>query len=143
MRCRFDTLIRKAVVLLIPLAISGCISLRIDKIQEGVEIFPPTDEFARGKTSLQEILSCYGAPDDLVDMNGDFALHFRKALYRSLNISLGIPLKNIALPNPSIATTGNLLRYDTVIFIFTADNVLKDIKFEKGTSRSLWEDYWQ
>jgi hypothetical protein len=142
MRCRFDTIVRKAVVLLIPLAISGCISLRIDKIQEGVEIFPPADEFAKGTTSLEEILSYYGAPDDLVDMDGDFALHFRKALYRSINISLGIPLKNIALPNPSIATTGNLLRYDTVVFIFTADNVLKDIKFEKNTIRSLWEDYW-
>lgn len=143
MRCRSDTIIRLAAVLLIPLAISGCISLRIDKIQEGVDVIPPKDEFIRAKTSLKEILSYYGAPDDLVDINGDFALHFRKALYRSINISLGIPLKNIALPNPSIATTGNLLRYDTVIFIFTADNVLKDIRFEKGTSRSLWEDYWQ
>jgi len=89
MRCRFDSTIRIAAVLLIPLAISGCISLRIDKIQEGVDVLPPTEEFARGKTSLKEILSCYGAPDDLVDMNGDFALHFRKALYRRINITLG------------------------------------------------------
>jgi hypothetical protein len=39
--------------------------------------------------------------------------------------------------------TGNLLRYDTVVFIFTADGVLKDMKYEKGTSRPLWEDYWK
>jgi len=142
MRCRFDTIIRLTAALLIAPAISGCVSLQIVKIQEGVDVLPPTDAFVREKTSLKEILSCYGAPDDLVDMKGDFALHFRRTLYRSINVSIGIPLKNALLPNPSVETTGNLLRYDTVVFIFTADNVLKDMKFEKGTRRSLWGDYW-
>lgn len=142
MRCRFDTLIRLTAALLIAPAISGCVSLQIAKIQDGVDVLPPRNEFVRKTTSLKEILSCYGAPDDLVEMSGDFALVFRKALYRGVNLSIGIPLKNALLPNPSVETTGNLLRYDTVIFIFTADNVLKDMKFEKGTSRSLWGDYW-
>ena len=61
-----------------------------------------------------------------------------------MNVSIGIPfLKSALLPNPSMEAAGNLLRYDTVVFIFTADGVLKDMKYEKGTSRSLWEDYWQ
>lgn len=142
MRCRFKAVTRLAAVLLMAGAISGCVSLKIEKMQKGVDVPPPTDEFVRGKTSLNEILSRYGAPDDLVDMNGDFALHFTRALYRGMNVSIGIPLKNTLLPDPSVAASGNLLRYDSAVFIFSADNVLKDMKFEKGTSRSLWEDYW-
>lgn len=142
MRCRFDAAARLAAVLLLAAAISGCVSLQIEKMQKGVDVPPPAEEFVPGKASLHEILSRYGAPDDLVDMNGDFALHFTRALYRGMNVSIGIPLKNTLLPDPSVAATGSLFRYDTVVFIFTADNMLKDMKFEKGTSRSLWEDYW-
>ena len=142
MRCRFSNIIWVTAALLIAQAISGCVSLQIEKIQEGVDVLPPPDEFIQKKTSLEEILSCYGAPTDLVDMNGNFALHYRRALYRGMNVSIGIPLKYALLPNPSIKSTGNLLRYDTVVFIFTADRMLKDMKYEKGTDRSLWEDYW-
>jgi hypothetical protein len=142
MQCRFNNIIWAAAALVIVQAISGCISLQIQKVQQGVDVLPPPDEFIQKKALLEEILSCYGAPSDLVDMNGDFALHYRRALYRGMNVSIGIPLKSVLLPNPSLETTGNLLRYDTVVFIFTAEGVLKDMKYEKGTGRSLWEDYW-
>ena len=144
MRCPFNIIIRVAAALLIAQAISGCISLQIDKIQEGVDVLPPPVEFLQKETLLEEILSCYGAPTDLADMNGDFALYYRRALNRVMNVSIGIPfLKSALLPNPSMEAAGNLLLYDTVVFIFTAAGVLKDMKYEKGTSRSLWEDYWQ
>jgi hypothetical protein len=142
MRCRFDKIVWLTAALLMAQAISGCLSLQIEKVQEGVDVLPLPDEFIREKTSLKEVLSRYGAPTDLVDMNSDFALHYRRVLYRGMNVSIGIPLKNALLPNPSVETTGNLLRYDTVVFIFAADGVLKDMKYEKGTDRSLWEDYW-
>jgi hypothetical protein len=143
MRCRFNKIVWLIAALLMAQAISGCLSLQIEKVQEGVDVLPPPDEFIREKTSLKEVLSRYGAPTDLVDMNSDFALHYRRVLYRGMNVSIGIPLKNALLPNPSVETTGNLLRYDTVVFIFAADGVLKDMKYEKGTDRSLWEDYWE
>jgi len=144
MRCRFNYIIWLAVALLMVQAISGCISLRFEKIQEGADVFPPPDEFIQKKTALDEILARFGAPIDLVDMNGDFALHYRRALYRGMNVSIGIPLlKDALLPNPSLETAGSLLRYDSVVFVFTADGVLKDMKYEKATGRSLWEDYWQ
>jgi hypothetical protein len=142
MRCPFNGIIRVAAALLMAQAISGCVSLRIEKIQQGADVLPPPVEFIQKKTLLEEILSCYGAPTDLVDMNGDFALHYRRALYRGMQVSMGIPLKYALLPNPSMEATGNLSRYDTAVFIFTADGVLKDMKYEKGTSRSSWEDYW-
>jgi hypothetical protein len=129
--------------LLIAQAISGCVSLQIDKVQEGVDILPPPVGFIQKKTSLEEILSCYGAPTDLADMDGDFALHYRRILDRGMNVSIGIPLKDLLLTSPSMKATGNLLRYDAVVFIFTADGLLKDMKYEKGTSRSIWEDYWK
>ena len=112
------------------------------KKQEGVDVLPPPAEFIPQKTSLQEVLSRYGAPTDLVDMNGDFALHYRRALYRGMKFSVGIPLKTTFLPNPSAEADGDLLRYDTAIFIFTTDGVLKDMKYEKGTERPLWGDFW-
>lgn len=142
MRYLSDACIRLAFGLLIATAVPGCVSLRVDKVADGVDVAPPNDEFVRGKTSLDEVLLYYGAPDDVVDMNREFALYFRRALYRGINVTFGVPLKNILLPNPSVAAAGNLHRYDTVVFIFSADNVLKDMKYEKGTSRSLWEDYW-
>jgi hypothetical protein len=142
MRCRFNNIIWAAAAFLITQAICGCVSLRIDKVQKGVDVLPPPDGFIQKKTSLDEILASYGAPTDLVEMNGDFALHYQRALYRGMNVSIGIPLKDVLLPNPSMETAGNLLRYDTVVFIFTADGVLKDMTCEKGTDRSLWKDYW-
>jgi len=143
MRCLSNSIIGVAAALLLAQVLSGCVSLRIEKMQEGVDVAPPAIEFIQKKTLLEEVLAGYGAPTDLVDMNGDFALHYRRALYRGLRVSMGIPLKSVLLPNPSMEAKGNLLRYDTAVFIFTADGVLKDMKYEKGTSRSLWEDYWR
>lgn len=143
MRCLSNSIIGVAAALLLAQVLSGCVSLRIEKKQEGVDVLPPPVEFIQKKTLLEEVLAGYGAPTDLVDMNGDFALHYRRALYRGMRVSMGIPLKSVLLPNPSMEAKGNLLRYDTAVFIFTADGVLKDMKYEKGTSRSLWEDYWR
>jgi len=141
MRCPFSNIIRIVAALLLTQAISGCISLQIEKRQEGVDVLPPPVEFLQKKTLLNEILSSYGAPTDIVDMNGDFALHYRKALYKGMDVSIGIPLQNLLL-YPSTGAFGNLSHYDAVVFIFTADGVMKDMKYEKGSSRSLWEDYW-
>jgi hypothetical protein len=142
MPCRSNAIVWPAVAFFTALMLGGCLSLKFEKVQEGAQVPAPPSEFAPGKTSLQDVLSRYGAPTDLEDMNDDFALHFSRALYRGVKASLGIPLKNSLLPNPSVETDGDLLRYDTAIFIFTADGVLKDMKFDQGTERSLWEAYW-
>jgi hypothetical protein len=142
MRCLSESWIRLAIVLFLAQAVSGCLSLQIEKTQEGVDILPPLAEFMPMRTTLDEILAYYGAPAEVVDMHGDFALHYRRALSRGASLSIGFPLKYTFLPNPSIKTNGDLLRYDTTVFIFAADGVLKDMKYSKGTERSLWEDYW-
>ena len=110
MQCRFNSIIWVTAALLMAQAISGCLSLKIEKFQEGVDVLSTPDEFVRKETSLEKILSRYGAPTDLVDMNGDFALHYRRALYRGMNVSIGIPLKYALQPNPSMEASGNLSR---------------------------------
>ena len=141
MRCPFSSIIRIVAALLLTQAISGCMSLQIEKRQEGGDVLAPPVEFLQKKIVLDEILSSYGAPTEIVDLNGDFALHYRKAHYRGMDVSIGIPLQNLMLYS-NMGAYGNLLRYDAVVFIFTADGVMKDMKYEKGSSRSLWDDYW-
>ena len=88
MGCRFNNIIWVTVALLMAQAMSGCVSLQIQKVQEGMDVLTPPVEFLQKKTSLAEVLSCYGAPTDLVEMNGDFALHYRRALYRGMKVSI-------------------------------------------------------
>lgn len=141
MRCPFSRIIRIVAALLLTQAVSGCMSLQFEKRREGVDVIAPPVEFLQKKTLLDEILSSYGAPTDIVDMSGDFALHYRKSLYKSLDVSIGIPLQNLMLYS-NMGAYGNLLHYDAVVFIFTADGVMKDMKYRKGSNRSFWDDYW-
>jgi hypothetical protein len=39
--------------------------------------------------------------------------------------------------------TGDLLRHDAVVLIFTTDGLLQDMSYEKGISRPLWDTYWE
>ena len=141
MRCHFSSILMVVAALVLAQAISGCMSLQIEKRQEGGDVLAPPVEFLQKKIVLDEILSSYGAPTDVVDMNDDFALYYRKALYKSMDVSLGIPLQNLMLYS-NMGAYGNLLQYDAVVFIFTADGVMKDMKYRKGSNRSFWDDYW-
>jgi hypothetical protein len=130
-------------ILFIGNSIGGCISLQISKVKDGTDVPPPPQEFRAGKTSLQEVLSYYGAPTEIVHMKGPFALHFRRTLYRSVGIAIGIPLGDVLKASPNLDARGNLSRYDEIVFIFTPEGVLKDLRYEKGASRPLWRSFWQ
>ena len=82
MRCHYRASAWIMIALLAGLVISGCVSLRIEKINDGGEILPPPEGFAAGKTSLQEVLLYYGAPTDIIDMQGHLALHYQRTFYR-------------------------------------------------------------
>jgi len=123
--------------------ISGCISLRIDKINDGADILPPPEGFMAGKTSLQEVLLYYGAPTEIVDMQGYLALHYLRKFYRGGHISIGVPLGDVFKASPKLDAMGDLVRHDAIVFIFTTDGLLKDMSYEKSTSRPLWDTYWE
>jgi hypothetical protein len=131
------------VILFLATALAGCVSMQVQKARRGVDPVPFAGELAPGTASLQDVLSRCGAPDEIVDLDPDFALHYRHALLRGVKLSVGIPLKQVFLPNPSLETRGNLVRTDTLVLVFTSGGLLKDLRYEKATDRPLVEDYWQ
>ena len=143
MRCHTKSFIWLVIALLAGHMISGCVSLRFDKINNGADILPPPEGFMAGKTSLQEVLLYYGAPTKIVDMHGYLALHYLRTFYRGGNISIGVPLGDVYKASPKLDATGDLLRHDAVVLIFTTDGLLQDMSYEKGISRPLWDTYWE
>ena len=131
----------QCLVLLLAIGLTGCVSLQLQKVREGGEL-APGDGIAVGRSSLQDVLSRCGAPDEVVDLDPEFALHYRRLLQRGLNVSVGVPLKQFWLPNPSLEGRGKLQRYDTAVLVFTPAGVLKDVRYEKATDRPLMSDYW-
>jgi hypothetical protein len=143
MRCRSKKIIWILSAILLGQFAFGCISFHIDKINDGADILPPPDEFQAGKTSLQEVLVAYGAPAEIVDMKGHFALHYQKTMDRAGHISVGIPLVNYLKAGPKLSTRGNLLRHDSVVFVFTSEGLLEDMIYQKGTNQPGWDTFWK
>jgi hypothetical protein len=131
-----------ALAALLAAGLSGCVSLQVQKARRGVDPVPLAAGLLPGASTLQDALSRCGAPDEIVDLDPDFALHYRHLLQRGAKLSVGIPLKQVFLPNPSLETRGNLVRTDTLVLVFTAGGRLKDVRYEKATDRPLVEDYW-
>jgi hypothetical protein len=123
--------------------ICGCASLQIDKVNDGADIPPPPNEFKVGKTSLQEVLNFYGAPSEIVSMEGHFTLHYKRTMDRAGHISIGVPFGDALKAGPELKTRGTLLRHDIVVFVFTPEGLLEDMIYEKGTSRPLWDTFWK
>lgn len=140
---RFKRFPRAAILLVASLILGGCLSLRIDKVTDGAEVKPLPQEFAVGKTTLADILASYGAPADIVDMKGHFALHYQRSFYRGGQLSLSIPLSDVLRTSPKLDAAGNLLRYDAAVFILTPDGVLSEMTYENGIARPLWNTYWK
>jgi len=143
MECRFNRILWAMTLLLLSQILCGCVSFRIEKVNDGAEVQPLPQEFVVGKTTLTEVLVSYGAPTDIVDMRGHFALHYQRAFYRGGNLSVGIPLTDVLRVSPTLDATGNLQRYDSAVFVFTPEGVLSEMTYEKGTSHPLWNTYWK
>ena len=132
-----------AIAALVAAALSGCVSMQVQKARRGVDPVPLAAGLAPGASTLQDALARCGAPDEIVDMDPDFALHYRHLLQRGAKLSVGIPLKQVFLPNPSLESRGNLVRTDALVLVFTPAGILKDMRHEQATDRPLIEDYWQ
>ena len=138
MECRF----RIGLCLAVAALLAGCVSLQVQKVRRGAAPAAPEASFVPGTTSLQDVLTRWGAPDEVVDLEPDVALHYRHTLQRGAEVSVGIPLKYVWMPNPSVEARSSLLRHDTAVLIFTAAGVLKDLRYERATDRPLMQDYW-
>jgi len=143
MECLFNRIRWAMTLLLLSQILYGCVSFRIDMVNNGADVQPLPQEFVVGKTTLTDVLVSYGAPADIVDMRGHFALHYQRTFYRGGQFSLGIPLSDVLKASPMLDATGYLQRHDSAVFIFTPEGVLSEMTYEKGTSKPLWNTYWK
>jgi hypothetical protein len=144
MPCHFKLRQTVLLLLLLILVVSGCVSIRFDRINKGAEIPLPAAELKEGKTTLTEALAQYGAPTDIIDMNGKFALLYRKSFYQGGQISIGIPLSDLFFQSSlKLEATGNLLRHDLLALFFTPEGILTEAKYERGASQPFWGSFWK
>lgn len=132
-----------AVCLLMTLVFSGCVSIRFDKISNGTDVPLPSAHLKEGKATLADVLKKYGAPSDIVDMNGKFALFYKKSFYQGGQVSMGIPLSDLLLQSSiRVEAAGTLMRHDLLALFFTPEGILAETIYERGASHPFWESFW-
>jgi hypothetical protein len=113
----------------------GCLSYRYTRQINGVEINDPGDAFIAGQTTLGEVLSILGAPDDIVSLERKDLLIYERSLSLENRFSLGIPVFDVIFGGSvDVAASGELTRYDTLAFFFKPDGTLEHVVFDKGSS---------
>ena len=140
MAYRFNVRLLALGVLLATLIGSGCVNLRVNRINSGADVPSPAAHLREGTATLADALSHYGAPADVVDMNGRFALIYKKSFYQGGQISIGIPLSDVLIFQTSVKleATGNLLRHDLLALFFTSEGILVATMYERGASNPFW-----
>jgi len=117
---------------------TGCVTLRVIKVNDGKDMSQTAAEFTAGKATLDDILAKYGAPTDIVDLQGRTALIYERSYYRGNQLSIGIPFSEISGVNANLTGYGNLLRYDSLVFFVNPDGTVSHSVFDKGSSSSYW-----
>jgi len=116
----------------------GCVTFRVIKVNEGKEIAPPALDIAPGKTTLGNVLMKYGAPERVVELEGNTVLIYERSFYRGGQLSFGIPFSDITGVSANLTTFGNLLQYDSLVVFVTADGAVTQVVYEKGSSHPFW-----
>jgi len=138
MGCRFNH--RFAILALVGsilLSLSGCLSYRYERRVEGIEITDPGEAYPLGKTTIGDVLSSLGAPDEIYSLDNTDLLVYQRSLFQENGLSLGIPVLDVAAGmSVEISATGAVTRYDTLTLWFNSQGTLQDIIFEKASDRS-------
>ena len=121
---------------LISLFLTNCITYRIEREINGVELQDPGDKFSIGLSTMGDVLSILGAPVDLLSIeNHDLFIYRRSMLYEN-RLSLGLPVLDLPLGGSAdVSAYGSLTRYDTLVFFFRPDGILDHMVFEKGSAK--------
>ena len=118
------------------LSLSGCLSYQYERRVRGIEIEDPGDAYTLGNTSISDVLSSLGAPDEVYSFDNTDLLVYQRSLFQESGLSLGIPVLKMATAwSVDISATGALTRYDTLTFWFDSQGMLQDIVFEKASDR--------
>jgi hypothetical protein len=121
---------------LMALFLTSCITYRIERETNGMELHDPGDKFQIGISTMGDVLSKLGAPVDLLSIeNHDLFIYKRSLLFEN-RLSLGLPVLDLPVGGSAdVSAYGSLTRYDTLVFFFTPDGVLDHMVFEKGSSK--------
>ncbi len=115
--------------------LGGCVTYQVVRNLEGTDVMAPGDELQVGKTTLEDTLALLGAPTTLVELEGKDLLLYQKTVMRQKRLSVGLPLLDALGTSISFSASGGRVNYDTLALFFTPDRVLRQIVFEKGTSK--------
>jgi hypothetical protein len=116
------------------LLLGGCISYQIAKYAEGDEVVAPAGKLEVGETTLGEVLSLLGAPDRVVELEGQNLLVYQRSLAYSNRLRFGIPVISATRSTFDFSTSGNLVRYDSLALFFSPEGILLNKVFEEGSN---------
>lgn len=133
MDCRANRFLA-SIIILTSLLLSGCISYQIARLTEGDEMVVPLEQLEVGKTDLGEVLSLLGAPNRVVEMEGQNLLVYERTLAYRNRLKVGIPVLSAYRSTVDISTSGNLVRYDSLSLFFSPDGILLNKVFEEGSN---------
>jgi len=141
MECRFKLIL---VLIILSAILSGCLSLRIEKANIGSALPGTPSGLKHNQSTLDDVLRICGAPDEIMDMEGQIALIYEQGFYTGAQLSLGIPVGESVGPDVSLSGYGRLWRYDRLALFFSPDWVLMKSVYEKGSKepyfRSLFKN---
>ena len=96
------------------------------------------------QSTLQDALRAYGAPADIIDLEGRIVLVYEKGFYKGAQLSLGVPLSQSSEAGLNLSGYGRLWKYDRLALFFSPDWVLMDKVYVRGSEdpffRSLFRD---
>lgn len=123
-----------SLITLTSLLLGGCISYQIAKYAEGDEVVAPLEKLEVGETTLGEVLSLLGAPDRVVEMEGQNLLLYQRSLAYRNQLRFGIPVFSATRSSFDFSTSGNLVRYDSLALFFSPEGILINKVFEEGSN---------
>ena len=131
---RYCTLLLGGV--LMALFLTSCITYRIERETNGVELHDPGDKFRIGTSTMGDVLSDLGAPADLLSLENYDLFIYKRSLQYENRLSLGLPVLDLPVGGSAdVSAYGSLTRYDTLVFFFRPDGILDHMVFEKGSNK--------
>lgn len=121
--------------------LSGCITYQISRYVEGDEVVLPNDRLEVGKTTLGEVLSLIGAPDNVDKVGMENLLIYERALlYRNrIKVGFPIPLSSLLRTSFDASAYGTLVRYDSLALFFNSEGILSHKTFQQGSNQPYFK----
>ena len=136
MACRFRPFIIIAALATFVLC-DSCLSYNFTRMEEGDLrgfVSQSLGQFLLpGKTTIDDVLFCYGPPDNLIPLNNQDLFIYERKIYRQNGLSFHTPLADIMFAGLKFGVSGRLVQYDIIAMFFTSQGILKNYIFEQNS----------